>query len=87
VLIDVSDNGVGIAPDLIGRVFDPFFTTKMGKGGSGIGLAISHRLVTSVLGGSISVQSTVGRGTTFSLVFPTKAPSGDVSETDTLRTL
>ena len=87
VRIDVTDNGVGIAPDLIGRVFDPFFTTKMGKGGSGIGLAISHRLVTSVLGGSISVQSTVGRGTTFSLVFPTKAPSGDVSETDTLRTL
>jgi PAS domain S-box-containing protein len=64
VLVDVSDTGVGILPEHAGQVFVPFFTTKQGKGGIGLGLSISHGIVTS-LGGEISVESEPGKGTTF----------------------
>ncbi len=74
VILGVADDGVGIAPDHVGRVFDPFFTTKLGKGGSGIGLNISYRIVTKVLGGTIRVDSTPGQGTLFEMVLPLRAP-------------
>jgi signal transduction histidine kinase len=74
VKLIVTDDGMGIAPENLGRVFDPFFTTKLGKGGSGIGLNISHRIATKVLGGAIQVESVVGRGTQFSVVFPLRSP-------------
>ena len=74
VRITVSDNGTGIAPEHLGQVFDPFFTTKLGSGGSGLGLSVSHRIVTKILGGQISIQSQPGQGATFELNLPTVAP-------------
>ncbi len=74
VNISVADDGVGIAPEHIGRVFDPFFTTKLGKGGSGIGLNVSHRIATKILGGSIHVESVLGQGAQFKLTLPLRAP-------------
>jgi len=64
VLVEVSDTGQGIPPDVLGRVFDPFFTTKGFGEGTGLGLSICHGIVTS-LGGEISATSVVGQGTTF----------------------
>jgi len=74
VKITVSDNGVGMAPNILAHIFDPFFTTKLGKGGSGLGLSISYRIVTSVLGGNITVISTPGQGAQFTISFPKTAP-------------
>jgi len=74
VTIRVSDNGLGIAPEHLGQIFDPFFTTKLGRGGSGLGLSVSHRIVTKVLGGHIAVRSRQGEGASFELVLPTTAP-------------
>jgi PAS domain S-box-containing protein len=66
VLVQVSDNGVGISPEHAARIFDPFFTTKANGSGTGLGLAISQRLVAE-LGGELSFESVPERGTTFSL--------------------
>ena len=66
-VIDVSDNGVGIAPEDMNKIFEPFFSTAdpaKGDGGHGLGLPICRQIVKS-LGGSISVDSAVGEGTTF----------------------
>jgi PAS domain S-box-containing protein len=67
VKISVRDYGCGIAADVLARIFDPYFTTK--QGGSGLGLATAHAIVTKH-GGHISVQSRVGVGTTFSIYLP-----------------
>lgn len=74
VRLSVSDNGCGIAPDVLPRIFDPFFTTRMGQGGSGLGLSIVHNITSGVLGGSISVDSQPGSGTRFVLELPLVAP-------------
>ena len=74
VVVTVSDDGVGIAPEHLGQIFDPFFTTKLGRGGSGLGLSVSHRIVTKVLGGQITIRSTPGQGASFELNLPTTAP-------------
>ena len=74
VRITVSDNGAGISPEHLGQIFDPFFTTKLGRGGSGLGLSVSHRIVTKVLGGQISIRSQLGQGATFELSLPILAP-------------
>ncbi|MDO8701403.1 MAG: ATP-binding protein [Undibacterium sp.] len=70
VLLQFSDNGAGIPEENLSRVFDPFFTTKLGQGGSGLGLNICYNIVTSVMHGQLTVKSTVGAGTTFSLDCP-----------------
>jgi signal transduction histidine kinase len=72
--IKVSDNGVGIAPEHLPRIFDPFFTTKFGTGGSGLGLNITHNIVTGILGGQIRVTSTPGQGTEVTISIPCTAP-------------
>ncbi|MBL8469041.1 cache domain-containing protein [Methyloversatilis discipulorum] len=63
--IDVRDTGHGIAPEHIGRVFDPFFTTKRSEG-TGLGLSVSLGLIERY-GGTITVSSTPGEGTCFSV--------------------
>ena len=70
VEIEVSDTGVGIPPDRLSAIFDDFVTTK--KRGLGLGLATSRRIVEQ-LGGSIRVTSEVGRGSTFTVRFPSSA--------------
>jgi len=74
--ISVRDAGKGIPPGLRDRIFEPFFTTRLGQGGSGLGLSIVHNIVTKVLGGTIRVDSEVGRGTTMIMRIPLRAPSG-----------
>lgn len=75
VTITFSDDGAGIAPGNLDKVFEPFFTTRLGRGGSGLGLNITHRIATTILGGSIEVASEPGVGTTFSLRIPCRVRS------------
>ncbi len=83
----VQDNGIGIPANNLNRIFDPFFTTKLGAGGSGLGLNITHNIVTGVLGGRIRVHSEVDVGTDFTLTLPMVAPQiqGE-GEDDAIRT-
>jgi PAS domain S-box-containing protein len=69
-VLEVFDNGDGIALDVLPRIFDPFFTTKPVGVGTGLGLSICHGIVTS-LGGHIGAYSEPGEGTTFRVVLPT----------------
>jgi ligand-binding sensor domain-containing protein/signal transduction histidine kinase len=75
ILIEFRDNGKGIDPKHIKRIFEPFFTTKMGQGGSGLGLSISYNIVSSLLNGTIRVESMPGQGTCFTLDLPLLAPA------------
>lgn len=72
VELSVSDDGRGIAADVLPKIFDPFFTTRRGSGGSGLGLHIVYNLVTGRLHGSIAVTSAMGEGSRFTLRFPRK---------------
>ncbi|MSQ48354.1 MAG: PAS domain S-box protein [Deltaproteobacteria bacterium] len=67
--LTVSDSGSGIDAEMLPHIFEPFFTTKPIGQGSGMGLAIVHGIVTSH-GGSITVESRPGQGTTFRIYFP-----------------
>jgi PAS domain S-box-containing protein len=69
VLVEVQDTGSGIPPENLPRLFDPFFTTKPAGVGTGLGLSICHGIVLA-LGGRITVESEVGRGTTFRVFLP-----------------
>ena len=71
--IQVRDQGPGIAPEHLRTIFEPFFTTK--PGGSGLGLYISHDIVKRH-GGSLSVSSDPGRGTTFTVELPADGQGG-----------
>ena len=69
VLIEISDNGHGIADEAIQKIFDPFFTTKPVGKGTGLGLSISHGIIEKHLG-KIKVASKKGIGTTFFVYLP-----------------
>jgi len=69
VLITVRDTGTGIAPEDLRRIFEPFYTTKGRGKGTGLGLAICRELA-KALGGSITVESTPGQGSSFTLHLP-----------------
>jgi ligand-binding sensor domain-containing protein/signal transduction histidine kinase len=73
VRIEFSDDGRGIPPEHLSRIFDPFFTTRMGQGGTGLGLNIAYNIATTLLQGSIRVDSVPGRGTAFILDLPLQA--------------
>jgi two-component system NtrC family sensor kinase len=72
--MEVSDDGPGIAPEILSRVFDPFFTTKPPGIGTGLGLSIVGGIVREH-GGQVSVDSLQGRGATFTVELPTLAVS------------
>jgi len=68
-VVEIRDTGCGMAPEVRDRIFTPFFTTKGIGEGTGLGLSICHRIVTGI-GGTITVESEVGRGTTFEVRLP-----------------
>jgi signal transduction histidine kinase/ActR/RegA family two-component response regulator len=72
--ICVTDTGAGMSEEVRSRVFDPFFTTK-GKAGMGLGLAVSYGIIRRHEG-AVAVESEVGRGTTFRILFPAAKASG-----------
>lgn len=74
VRIVFEDDGVGVPQENMSRIFDPFFTTKRDEGGSGLGLSIIYNIVTTLLNGSIQVESEIGKGTRFTLDLPLNAP-------------
>jgi PAS domain S-box-containing protein len=76
VNVKFKDNGIGIAPENLNRIFEPFFTTKEAGKGTGLGLAVSKRIMDEH-NGKIEVESTPGKGTTFTLKFPSLTTNGD----------
>jgi signal transduction histidine kinase len=72
VLIEITDTGAGIPTELQERIFQPFFTTKPVGQGTGLGLSVCQGIV-AAMGGEISFDSEVGRGSTFRVVLPTVA--------------
>ncbi len=73
VTVAVSDTGRGIDPETLERIFEPGFTTKGGRIGMGLGLAISGEIVRRH-GGTIAVETEVGKGTTFTVRLPVNPP-------------
>jgi two-component system, NtrC family, sensor kinase len=69
VILEISDNGSGIAPEDITHIFEPFFSTKQNASGIGLGLAIVHGIIQSHKG-KIEVRSERGKGTTLSITLP-----------------
>jgi two-component system NtrC family sensor kinase len=65
----VCDTGEGIAPENIERIFEPFFTTRPPGLGTGLGLSVSYGII-SDHGGSIEVESSLGRGSCFTVYLP-----------------
>lgn len=70
VILEVQDDGEGIAPEHMSRLFQPFFTTKPGLGGAGLGLNIVYNLVRGIWKGMITCESHVHIGTVFRMEFP-----------------
>jgi two-component system cell cycle sensor histidine kinase/response regulator CckA len=68
-MVEVTDNGPGIAAELLPHIFEPFFTTKLEAGGTGLGLATVQGII-GQLGGQMEVESTPGQGTTFRILLP-----------------
>ena len=70
VEISISDTGTGIPESIRSKIFDPFFTTKEVGKGTGQGLAIVYSVVTDKHGGSVDIESEIGKGTTFNIRLP-----------------
>ena len=70
VKLIVEDNGRGIPDEQLNKVFSPFYTTKTDEGGAGLGLSITHSIVTGLLGGELELTSAVDAGTRFCITIP-----------------
>jgi signal transduction histidine kinase len=75
IIIEITDSGAGISPDLLPRVFDVFMTTKTPGSGTGLGLAVCQEIVKEH-GGKITISSQVEKGTTVGIFFPTDPAAG-----------
>jgi two-component system, NtrC family, sensor kinase len=81
IRISVIDDGRGIPPEDLKRVFEPFFTTRTNQGGTGLGLSITYGLVQEI-GGTITVESQLGKGTRFAITLPL-SPEVEKNEANT----
>ncbi len=72
VMVQICDDGCGIAPEHLPHIFEPFFSTRTGQGGTGLGLSITYNL-TREIGGDINATSQPGQGTCFSILLPIAA--------------
>ncbi|MEL6614295.1 MAG: ATP-binding protein, partial [Bacteroidota bacterium] len=79
VEIRIADNGTGIPDELRKKVFEPFFTTKPTGDGTGLGLSLAYDIITGAHGGTLSVESAQGEGTTFFIRLPVRGPSPEAS--------
>lgn len=70
IQLSVADNGIGMSKTTLTRIFQPFFSTKINQGGTGLGMSIVANLITQTLGGTITVDSTEGLGTTWHVDLP-----------------
>jgi signal transduction histidine kinase len=71
IIIELSDTGMGISPDLLPKVFDFFMTTKDSGSGTGLGLAVCREIVKEH-GGRITITSEIGKGTKVTIFLPTE---------------
>jgi two-component system NtrC family sensor kinase len=78
VEIEVSDTGIGIPEENLGKIFTPFFTTKLVGSGTGLGLSIIYGII-KMHRGQITVQSEVGKGTTFTVTLPIRVLEGHMT--------
>jgi two-component system, NtrC family, sensor kinase len=76
IVIEVTDNGAGIAPETRAHLFEPFYTTREPGEGMGLGLALSYTIVTNA-GGTIEVESEPGKGATFRIRLPAASPRSE----------
>jgi signal transduction histidine kinase len=81
--IEISDTGCGITPENRSKIFDPFFTTKDVGKGTGQGLSISRTIVVKKHHGELSFESTVGKGTTFTIRLPLETEQRSTEQNNT----
>lgn len=74
VVVKVTDTGCGIKREHLNQIFEPFFTTKPVGKGTGLGLSVSYGILQQH-GGTLEVESEVGKGTTFTVTLPTVPPA------------
>ncbi|MCP4152658.1 MAG: hypothetical protein GY757_33285 [bacterium] len=75
IILEISDTGTGIKPDIVDKIFEPLYTTKEKDKGTGLGLFVVKQIVEEH-NGKIVVESELGKGTTFTIIFPPTMPRG-----------
>jgi signal transduction histidine kinase/ligand-binding sensor domain-containing protein len=86
ISIKISDNGMGIREDIIGKIFQPFFTTKPTGEGTGLGLSMAYDIITKGHGGELKVKSKEGIGSDFEIILPADATPSPSSPSSAVKT-